>query len=237
MELTIEKDELISRFILETPIDGYGKPNIWLTFQIKNGPLITGFNKKYQSGINFGKDGKPQDTLFRIIDSFSNEEGYVELRDKLEHANNSWASVGEIVNIIKFIWNLSLTDLTPEHASSINQRIENKIKINMLRELEEKTGDLRAIYSVTDLDNLSSRKQRSLPSKMSVYELIKFASKKTEILIPPAKRRLLMIIGNMLSREYDLEDSKDQFPEFNDFFAKEPEEDPADWWKHSPKEK
>jgi len=205
MSFNVGKEKLISRFVLETPVDGYGKPNIWLGFLVDGEKIVLrGMNKKYQSGINFGKDGKPQDTLLRIIESFSNEDGYMVLKDNILKADNSWTSVGEIVAFIKFIWGLTLADFARHHIKSFRQTDETRLKMDIIRSLSDKTGDLRTIYGVTDLDNLSDRKQRSMPTKVSAYEFLKFMSKQTDILIPPAKRKLQLLIGAALAREYDL---------------------------------
>jgi len=250
LEFDVAGDKLVSRFVAEVPIDGYGKPNIWIGFMDKEDKILyLGMNKQYQSGINFGKDGNPKETLRRIIESFSNEDGYMALKERIEMANNSWASVGEIVAFIKLIWSFSLADFSKKYIKSFRQTDENEQKLMIVRQLEECTGDLRAIYGVTDLDGLSDRKQRSLPTKMDAYWFLKFMCKKTALFVPPAKRKLQQMAGSFLTREYDLEDSKKQFPDFADFFAKEtsqpagsdiilPEEkDPADWWKETNNDK
>jgi hypothetical protein len=81
------------------------------------------------------------------------------------------------------------------------------------------TGDVSHLYGIANPDALSVKRQRSLPTKAKVYDLINFVS---EIATHHAKeegaRAAQVWLGTLISGEYDLENSCDAFDSFQDFF-------------------
>ena len=81
-------------------------------------------------------------------------------------------------------------------------------------------GDLTGIYGLANLDALSAKRQRTLPTACRVYDLLNFASElATHHAGPAGGRRLQGYIGEQVSGEYDLENTADQFADWRDFFV------------------
>jgi len=81
------------------------------------------------------------------------------------------------------------------------------------------TGDVSQIYGLANVDALSVKRQRTLPVKARVYDLLNFAS---EVATHHADEQGARIsqgwLGTLISGEYDLEGSQDAFGDFQDFF-------------------
>jgi hypothetical protein len=99
-DVTVGPDTFSPRYVMESPIDGYGNPSIWLSLLrlvCSNG--MVGYARAFKSEITIGGRGAQQDnpmfTLSRALDSFSNEEGYAALQERFESAQGSWASIAE----------------------------------------------------------------------------------------------------------------------------------------------
>ena len=81
-------------------------------------------------------------------------------------------------------------------------------------------GDLHARYGLANLETLSAKRQRILPARCRVYDLINFASELATHHVPVEHRgRLQAYIGTLVSDEYDLEGTAERVPEFKDLFA------------------
>ncbi len=81
------------------------------------------------------------------------------------------------------------------------------------------TGDLTQIYGLTNLDALSSKRQRTLPAACKVYDLLNFASEvATHHASTQGNRTLQAYIGDLISGEFDLEGTVEQFSDWRDFF-------------------
>jgi hypothetical protein len=82
------------------------------------------------------------------------------------------------------------------------------------------TGDLTRIYGLANLDSLSVKRQRTLPSACKVYDLLNFASEvSTHHATNMGNRKVQAYIGDLISGEYDLEGTADQFSDWRDFFV------------------
>ena len=81
-------------------------------------------------------------------------------------------------------------------------------------------GDLTSIYGLANMDALSAKRQRTLPSACRVYDLLNFASElATHHAKPEGGRKLQAFIGDLVSGEFDLEGTADQFADWKDFFV------------------
>ena len=82
------------------------------------------------------------------------------------------------------------------------------------------TGDLSRIYGLASVDSLSARRQRTLPTACKVYDLLNFASEvATHHATTTGNRNVQAYIGDLISGEYDLEGTCDQFSDWRDFFV------------------
>lgn len=78
------------------------------------------------------------------------------------------------------------------------------------------TGDISQTYGLANIEALSAKRQRSLPVGCKVYDLLDFASElATHHADEQGARASQAWLGTLLSGEYDLENS---FDEFQDFF-------------------
>src|SRR6202043_3402735 len=81
------------------------------------------------------------------------------------------------------------------------------------------TGDLQRIYGMANLNALSVKRQRTLPAACKVYDLLNFSSEvATHHADEIGARSCQAYIGDLISGEYDLEGTCDQFSDWRDFF-------------------
>ncbi|MFN9972043.1 MAG: hypothetical protein ACK58T_19365, partial [Phycisphaerae bacterium] len=75
------------------------------------------------------------------------------------------------------------------------------------------------IYGLANADNLSVKRQRTLPVRCRVYDLLNFVSEvATHHADEHGARASQALLGTLISGEYDLENSCDSFCDFRDFF-------------------
>lgn len=198
------------QFTMDTPIDGYGLPQIYLTMMRQvclNGMIA--YAKVFRTTLKLGKKEDDTDfTISRFIDSFNNEEGYHALRDRIESAGKSWASLNEVCSI-------SETMRKAVKAGEIDNAddLENTFM--------EKIGDPAAIYGIASFHEVSKKRLRSMPSKATVYDLLTFATEvathhaKSE----PWKRQFQAKVGDLIGQEYDMEGTCAEYETFDDWFV------------------
>jgi hypothetical protein len=76
------------------------------------------------------------------------------------------------------------------------------------------------IYGLANLNTLSIKRQRTLPAACKVYDLLNFASEvATHHADEFGGRVVQAYIGELISGEYDLEGTVDQFSDWRDFFV------------------
>jgi len=228
--LEINREKYESRLTLETPVDGYGRPNVWLTFRNPAGNYIIAYHKKFQTGINIGKHDDAAYTLKNVMEAYNNEDGFLAFRDRLTAAFNSWASAWETQGLNKLLVQLKKEDYridagwvkddgTPveKYCSTMTRVYPGNPQRQFLESLERKTGDIREIYGVAQFDTIGQKKQRSLPTMAKVSDVINLAAEVAANLRPYAARKLQTYCGELLGEEYDLECSAIQYAEFKDF--------------------
>lgn len=200
----IRGDRFQHRFVMETPVDGFGHPRIHLSFLrlvCSNGAI--GYSRAFRSDVSMGKNIRQ--CISRALDSFDNGDGYAALRQRFESAQSSWASVHESYELYKMLSKLeSGKNLTSKQA------FENYYQM---------TGNLNAMYGLANLDAISRKRQRILPAKCRVYDLLNFASEiGTHHATPAGNRAMQAYIGSLISDEYDMEGTANA-GEFRDFFV------------------
>jgi hypothetical protein len=157
-------------------------------------------------------------TLTRVLDGFNNEDGYAALRQRFESASKSWASVNEVNRFYKVLARMHNRGQTPDAlggdgASACGSRSP------LFHSFHKMTGDLTSIYGMANLDTLSIKRQRTLPTACKVYELLNFASEvATHHADEFGGRTCQAFIGDLISGEYDLEGTCEQFSDWRDFF-------------------
>ena len=203
-ESEVGGDQFRDRFCLETPIDGYGHPRLFLSMLrliCSNGMI--GYSRAFRSDIPIGK--KMNHCITRALHTFDNDDGYAALRQRFESAQNSWASVHECLQFGALLDKLS--------------REGELMQLGLLGKFRGVAGNLGELYGLANIEALSDRRRRLLPSRARVYDVINFAS---EVATHHAKvggaNRIQAFLGSLISDEYDLEGTADGAPEFDDFF-------------------
>lgn len=199
-------DEFEHRFLMETPVDGFGHPKIHLSFLrlvCTNG--MVGYSKAFRSDISLGKD--IHHCITRALESYDNGEGYAALRQRFESAQTSWASLRECLELYQAVSNVRLSD--------------GRKPYKLLDDFRNMTGNLHLLYGLANLDAISGKRQRILPAKCRVYDLLNFASEVgTHYSTDEGNRRMQAFIGGMISDEYDMEGTAETTEQFSDFFIR-----------------
>jgi hypothetical protein len=193
------KEVFTSTFTLETPVDGFGLPSIYLSLirQLCTNGMI-GYAPAFRTNIPLGKhdsDGAAG-PLRRAMDCFSNEEGYAAVRQRLASARTSEASVYEVRMLCR-----AMSRDTRTGKDAAMQPVYDR--------LWKLTGDISIKYGVASDQAISRKKQSMLPMDCTVYELMTFA---TELATHHAHnlvdgRQIHAWVGQTLATEYDLEGS------------------------------
>jgi hypothetical protein len=234
-------DAFTNRFIMSTPVDGYGLPNLYLSLlrQVCANGMV-GYARTFRSTLALGRgDDDVIYSIVRALEGFGNDEGYAALRQRFEAATQSWASVHEANSLYKLLVKLSALrqidrfGSTAAGGSDIRRLLERPDDVPALLNNEESmnggsptitafhrmTGDTSRIYGLANVDALSAKRQRALPVKCTVYDLLNFVSEvATHHVDEQGSRTCQAWLGTVVSNEYDLEGSVDAFDEFTDFF-------------------
>ncbi len=208
----IRGDQFQQRFMMDTPVDGFGLPKIFLSLLrtvCLNG--MVGYAPAFRSEISLGKDHAH--SIGRALESFDNGDGYAALRQRFDSSQTSWASVRECLQLYK-----SLIRLNDAKELKTDQ---------ILRDFYRMTGNLNELYGVANLDGISTKRQRVLPARCRVYDLLNFASEvATHRASPLGARMLQAYMGTLISDEFDMEGTAETVTEFSDFFLQADEGGP-----------
>ena len=225
-------DAFANRFVVRTPVDGFGQPNIYLSLLREvcaNGMI--GEAPAFRSALALGKgDDEVSYTLSRALDGFNNDEGYAALRQRFESAAESWASVHEATGLYSLLAKLTgrggvsggepPRDFGTDGASAGGTFEPGHAGTDLLKRFHKTTGDVTRLYGLANLDSLSAKRQKTLPVNCKVYDLLNFATEvATHYAKPEQARRLHAWAGGLVSGEYDLEGTADQYGDFKDFFV------------------
>jgi len=251
--IQIGGDQFAHQYVMETPVDGFGKPLIYLSLlrQVCSNGMI-GYARAFRTEINIGRGGEGNDgddTIFsiqRALDSFNNEEGYAALRQRFESATNSWASVFEVSRVNKVLNKMAQKGMFTEPQAKRGGIIEglahrrnvvlgtdgttameaNPVNIKLMRAFTQMVGDLCSIYGIAHLDAVSQKKMQKIPARCTMYDLLNFVTEVATHYCGAKDGRLLQAeVGNFISAEYDLEGTKETHQQFQDFFTKLDPED------------
>jgi hypothetical protein len=216
-------DNFVNRFIVDTPIDGHGKPAIYVSLLrvvCSNG--MVGFSPAFRTELNVGKKNDSIEfSLCRALESFNNEEAYAALQERIEHAQTSWASVHECMGlhkaIVKVYGSGNLKGVKQLTIGGEEGNTWNDVPV--LKSFAKMTGDLNRQYGLANIDALSLKKQRTLPASCTVYDMLNFVSETaTHHATAAGNRTLQAFLGGLIANEYDLEGTKEQYADWKDFF-------------------
>jgi hypothetical protein len=216
-------DGFQNRFIIETPIDGFGRPSVYLSLLrliCSNGAV--GYSPAFRSELSVGKgDEGIGFALTRVLDGFNNEDGYVALRQRFESGTRSWASVHEVNGLYKCLARLHNREEIKTRKMAFGTDGASEFDVSPLfHSFHKLTGDLTQVYGLSNMDALSVKRQRTLPAACKVYALLNFASEvATHHATEQGYRTMQAYIGDLISNEFDLEGTTDQFSDWRDFFV------------------
>lgn len=231
-------DAFQSRFVLSTPVDGYGLPNVYLSLLrmvCSNG--LVAMSRAFRSSLALGKGNDDiSPAIVRVLESFGNEEGYAALRDRVESAQSSWASVHESMDLLSLLLKghaaRGIDDFGGRQMKGTNlakwlSASEKSAPVlgdsavlgaPVFRAFDAMTGGPTNLYGVANIDALSAKRQRTLPVRCTVYDLVNFATEvATHYANPSTARSLQGWVGGMISGEYDMENTRERFVDFKDF--------------------
>lgn len=215
--ISIGPDEYRQRFQLDVPVDGLGEPRMQvalLRLICLNGAI--GTRSVFRSMIRIGKD--PQHSLERALGHFANDDGFSAMRDRLESAQRSWASLREVRLLERQLDTVSWGGPSSGGFGDMAGR---------RRAFRAMVGDYESRYGLASIDALSVKRQRMLQANCRVYDLINFATEMATHHAPPqAAARLNGWLGTTLTDEYDLENTANDVPEFTDVYMTQK------WWRN-----
>jgi hypothetical protein len=217
-------DGFKNKFVLDTPIDGYGRPSVYLSLLrllCANGAI--GFSAAFRSELNVGKgDDGVFFALTRVLEGFNNEDGFAALRQRFESGARSWASVNETNKLYKLLARLHNLGQVKKNGTMKFTGSDGASETTgspLFKAFHSMTGDLAQVYGLANMDALSVKRQRTLPTACKVYELLNFASEvATHQANEVGARSVQAYIGDLISNEYDLEGTADHFSNWRDFF-------------------
>ena len=190
---SIKNDSQYTRKIwVHYPVDGVSMPCVYLSVfrQVcSNGAvaLVSSFRTDIEVNDESGTH------LSRLLRSYNNENGFMALESRLQTAQDTMASVNELLKI----------------ENLLNSQISDQSSVSaLLTRLEEMAGDPCSRYETTSLNNIAARKRALLPVGCSVIDLINFCSELTshhENIISRVDA-FNSTLGNMLAQEFDLEE-------------------------------
>lgn len=183
--------EYYRKLQLNYPVDGLGLPSVYLaTMRVvcSNGAVAavsqfrTDIEVNDESGTHLGK----------LLKSFSNDYGFSAMSERLIAAQDTVASVNELLSIDALI------------AANVSDKNAYRVIHDRLNDI---AGDPCYQYAVTSLQSIPRKKQALMPVACSVNDLLNFCSELTthhgELLHRP--RAFDEKTGQMLAQEFDLE--------------------------------
>ncbi|MEN0068436.1 MAG: DUF932 domain-containing protein [Myxococcota bacterium] len=197
-------DDFEDRLVLESPVDGFGNPRLYLSLmrQVCTNGMI-GYSPAFRTEIPAGRDLDV--CIDRALASFDSSEGFVALRQRFESAQTSYASVAECVTLSKLLDKL-------ETASHLTER-------GLPEKFRRVAGNLLELYGLANLDALTQKRRRVLPAPCRVYDVLNFASEvATHHADAEGARQLQAQIGTWISDEYDLEGTARDGEDFEETF-------------------
>jgi len=217
LEFQVGGDDFRSMFMLALPVDGYGLPSSYLGLlrQVCTNGMV-GMTKAFRTAFQLGSNDVGYNVVLeRAISTFNNEEGFEALRLRLDAAANSWASMHDFLGLNRAISTIATAD-----GWKLVKSMEIQEKLDTL------AGHPLRHYGVSGINEMSSRVTRTVPVACTVYDIINYA---TEVgthhtTIQSGRNRINGWVGELLTSEYDLENSCTTMPSFRDMWLNQ-----TDW--------
>lgn len=217
LDFKIGGDGFRTQFTMNMPVDGYGLPASYLTLLrlvCTNG--MVGMTKAFRTSFQLGGGEAPtgangmQAVLDRAIATFNNSEGFHSYRERLEVASRSWASLYEYLQLSKTLNAL---------ASSDNWSLEKRSRIAVTG-LNDVAGYPNKLYGLMPGNEPSPVRARRFPVKATVYDLLNYATEVSthHVKSSLAGNRLNAWVGDLVTKEFDLENSVTTYPDFAGLF-------------------
>jgi hypothetical protein len=207
-QMSIGPDMFANRFIVETPLDGYGKPSIYLSLlrQVCSNGAVA-YAPAFRNDITLGDD--PGYAIGRALESFDSDDGYSAVRQRFQAAQSSPASLWECRKLFQAV-----------------RKVDDKGSL-ILKAYEKVVGDIYGQYGVANFDAITEKKLRLLPAKCKVYDLLNLASEvATHRSTGTDSMALQAWLGSTISEEYDLEGTSDKKDDFEGVFIKDRDRSP-----------
>ena len=196
---------------------------------------MVAFTKTFRSEVTLGRgnDARPDHALDRALDAYSNDEGYDAMTARLGTAQNSWASILESQALYKHLMKSAACghlkqpgDDSPLIAANASKGkiggdgadlLEGSpVNVKVMRAFNAVVGDLVNVYKLTHMDALAKKRQAQLPCQAKVYDLLNLATEVATHYMPVAHSRAIHAwVGTMISNEYDLENTCEQYEDFD----------------------
>lgn len=239
---TIAGDVFNNRFVIDTPIDGYGKPSVYLMIlrQVCTNGAI-GYSRMFKADLALGKKEDSYDYAFaRAIEGYNNEEGFGALRQRFESAAKSWASLNEANKIYTLLVRLNhrgeLVEDSPYKSNVIKRMGSDGASLmdrrgmgnseehesNIIQSFNDLCDEVNKRYGMANLGALGIKRQRHLPCGCSMYEMLNFLSEvATHHSTPAGNRQIQAMIGELVGdvSGFDLEGTKEKFPDWKQFMV------------------
>ena len=207
----INNDVFKQEFVLDTPIDGYGRPSVYLAVlrEVCTNGMIS-YAPTYRHDITLGKRTDSVDeAIVRAIEAFDNEEGFMTLRNRLRIAQRSMASLNEVHKLREklkrgFNFDMDLVGLDGEEANPQQRKV--------VARFDELIGDIATMYDIASIESVTAKKKRVLKMGCTVYDLLNFVSEITTHHMGVIKdaNQLHSWVGDMVSHEFDLEETNEE---------------------------
>ena len=150
----IAGDDFQNKFVINAPIDGFGRPQVYLSLLrliCSNGAVAQ--TPVFRSEVSVGRGAR--DTAFaigRVLEGFNNEEGFTAMRQRYESATKSWASVNEVNRLYRTL----LRDAGAGQSGEGRRRRRQLGRgVKWHRAFTKMTGDLTHTYGLANLDALT----------------------------------------------------------------------------------
>jgi hypothetical protein len=220
----INEQECTTRFAIYIPVDGYGKPAVYVALQfLQDSELAIAFTPRLRSQLTVGSKGDTINfALERALSSFNDEDNYAALQNRYRAAADSWASIKEAMWLSKILIRIyNNGQMKGVKRIVIGGETGNTWDdVPIMKTFAEITGNLNREYGLASIDSLSSKKQRALPACCTVFDLLSFAAKvASQHVTPEGKQQLYHFIGHLIQDEYDLEGTKDEYASWKDFLV------------------
>lgn len=223
-QFKIGADDFSNKYELHCPVDGFGSPSVFLALLrwiCSNGAV--GFANAFKTALTLG--GGSDNTRFaiqRALDSFTNDEGYAMMRSRFETATRSWTSIREYHELYRVLLGLQgdpvLRDCIKDWHKTTPEEASMGVANSLLKAFGRMTGDPFEMYRA-EPSLMSDKRKRTLPVQCKVYDMINFATElATHHVSEAGARQLQAWVGHMLSNDYDLEDSAEEFDSWRDLF-------------------